>query len=88
MVYLMHCLTNLLFIDIPLLYYYTSFNSSKICCPFSGDMYISFSASDSSLASIFCERVEDFFETLVVLSGNLLPIKSPVASAVFLNCSF
>ena len=54
---------------------------------FSGDMYLSFgaSASDSSLASLFCERnfVEKFFETLVILSAILLPIKSPVASAVF-----
>ena len=83
MVDLMHCLTNLLFFDIPLLYYYTNLNSSIICCLFSGDMYLSFGASDSSLASLFCERLEDFFKTLVILSAILLPIKSPVASAVF-----
>ena len=82
MVDLMHCLTNSLFFDIPLLYYYTSLNSSIICCLFSGDMHLSFGASDSSLASLFCELVEDFFETRVILSVILLPVKSPVASAV------
>ena len=48
-------------------------------------MYFSFGVSDSSFASLFCERnfVEDIFETLVILSAILLPIKSPVASAVF-----
>ena len=48
-------------------------------------MYLSFGASDSSLASLFCECnfAEDFFETLVILSAILLPIKSPVVSAVF-----
>ena len=83
MVDLMHCLTNSLFFAIPLLYYCTSLNSSIICCLFSGDMYISFGVSDSSLTSLFCERVEDFVETLVILSAILLTIKSPVASAVF-----
>ena len=82
MVNLMHCLTNSLFFDIPLLYYYTSLNSSIICCLFSGDMYLSFGASDSSLASLFCVFL-DFLETLVILSAILLPIKLPVASALF-----
>ena len=45
-------------------------------------MYLSFGASDSSLASLFCGFL-DFLETLVILSAILLPIKSPVASAVF-----
>ena len=75
----MHCLTNSLFFDIPLLYFYTSLNSSIICCLFAGDMYLSFGASDSSLASLFC----GFLETLVILSAILLPIKSPVTSAIF-----
>ena len=79
----MHCLTNLLFSDVPLLYYYISLNSSITCRLFSGDMYLSFGVSDSSLVSLFCERVEDFFETLVILSAILLRIKSPVASGVF-----
>ena len=85
MVYLMHCLTNSLFFDIPLLYYYTSLNSSIICCLFSGDIYLSFGAPDSSLTSLFCESHfdEDFLETLVILSAIVLPIKSLVASDVF-----
>ena len=82
MVNLMHCLTNLLFFNIPLLYHYTSLNSSIICCLFPGDMYLSFGVSDSSLTSLFCGFL-DFLETLVILSAILLPIKSPVASAVF-----
>ena len=85
MVSLMHCLRNSLFFDIPLLYYYTNLKSSIICCLFSGDMYLSFGASDSSLASLFCEHnfAEDFLETLVIFSAILLLIKSPVASAVY-----
>ena len=53
-----------------------------ICCLFSGDMYLSFGIS---ISSSFCEcnSLGDFFETLVILSAILLPIKSPVASAVF-----
>ena len=40
----MYCLTNLLFFDIPLLYY-VNLNSSIICCLFSGDIYLSFGFS-------------------------------------------
>ena len=83
MVDLTYCLTNLLFFDIPSLYHYTNFNSSIICDLFSGDIYLSLGISISSLASSFCECLEDFFVTLVILSAILLPIKSPVASAVF-----
>ena len=72
---LTHYLINLLFFDILLLYYYTSLNPSIICCLSSADMYLFFGASDS----LFCV----FLETLVILSAILLPIKSPVASAVF-----
>ena len=81
----MYCLAKLLFFDIPLLYYYTNLNSSIICCLFSGDIYLSFGISISSLASLFCEcsSLEDFLEIFVILSAILLPIKSPVASAVF-----
>ena len=45
-------------------------------------IYFSFGTSTSLLASskLVCG---DFFETLVILSAILLPIKSPVASAVF-----
>ena len=69
MVDLMYCLTNLLFFDISLLYYYSNHNSSIICCLFSGDIYLSFGFSNSFL---FCENV---FDTLVILSAILLPIK-------------
>ena len=87
MIDLMHCVINSLFFDISLLYYSTSLNPSIICCLFSGDVYFSFGASDSSLGSLFCGFL-DFLKTLVILSASLLPIKSPVASAYFLNCSF
>ena len=75
----MHCLANLLFFDIPLLYYYTNLNSSIICCIFSGDIYLSFGISSSLFASSksFCEDVFVMFSTM------LLPIKSRVAYAVF-----
>ena len=76
MVNLMYCLKNLLFFDTPLLYY-VNMNSSMICCLFSGDIYLSFGISNSFLASF-----EDF-EALFILSAILLPIKPPVAYAVF-----
>ena len=53
---------------------------------FSEDMYLSFG---TSILSSFCEcncSECDFwedFDALVILSAILLPIKSPVASAVF-----
>ena len=85
MVDFMYCLTNLLFFDTPLWYYNSSF-----CCLFSGDIYLSFGISIWLLASSFCEcnsvdcnSPEDIFEKFVILSPILLPIKSPVASAVF-----
>ena len=47
-------------------------------------MYLFLGTSISVLASSFFEcSVEDFFETLVILSAILLPIKSSVASAAF-----
>ena len=85
MVDLVYCLTNLLFFDIPLLYYYTNLNSSIICCLSSGDMYLFLWVviSTSSSVSSFGNFLLDFLEALVILSAILLPIKSPVASAVF-----
>ena len=75
-------LSNLLFFGIPLLYYYINLNSSIICCLSFGDMYLSFGIS--LLVSFEGNSSScDFFETLVILSAILLPIKSPVASAVF-----
>ena len=81
MVYLMHRLTNLLFFDIPLLYCYTNLNSSITCCLSFGDIYLFFGLSAS--VSLFRNSLVDFFETVVILSAILLPIKSPVASAIF-----
>ena len=81
MVDLMHCLTNSLFFDISLLYYYTSLNLSVVCCLFTGDIYLSFGNCYSSFSSLFCVFL-DFFETFI-LSAILLPIKLSVASAVF-----
>ena len=45
-------------------------------------LYLSFGIS---ISSSFCEcnSLGDFFETLVVLSAVVLPIKSPVASALY-----
>ena len=85
MVNLILCLTNLLFFGIPLLYYYTNLNSSIIFCLSSGDMYLflGVALSKSTSVSLFCNSLADFFETLVILSAILLPIKSSVASAVF-----
>ena len=76
----MHHLSNLLFFGIPLLYYYINLNSSIICCFSCGDIYLSLGIS--ILASFECKSL-DFFDVLVILSAILLPIKSPVASAVF-----
>ena len=78
----MHHLSNLLF-----LYYYINLNLSIICCLSFGDIYLSFGIS--SLASFDGNSLEfnssefnslDFFH--VIFPAILLPIKSPVASAV------
>ena len=82
----MHHLSLLLFFGIPLLYYYINLTSSIICCLPYGDIYVSFGISllasfdDNSFE---CNCLGDFFETLVILSAILLPIQSPVSSAVF-----
>ena len=52
--------------------------SSIICCPFSGDMYIS-CLSSFSYSLFYLMNVLPNFVTI------LFPIKSPVASAVFLT---
>ena len=81
----MHYLSNLLFLGILLLYYYINLNSSIIYCLSCGDIYLSF---DISLLALFEFNSLDFFEcnfvdVLVILSAILLPIRSPVTSAVF-----
>ena len=77
----MRHVSNLLFFDIPLLFY-TSFNSSIIFCLSFRGIYLSFGISlltSFDCISSFC----DFFEVFaVILSAILLPIKSPVASAL------
>ena len=78
MVDLTRCLTNLLLFDIPLLYCYTNLNSSIICFLSSRDMYLLFGTSVSSFGNSLGD-----FKTLVILPAILLPIKSPVSSAVF-----
>ena len=58
-------------------------------CLFSGDIYLSLGISLSfsfvTVSKLFCCK---FFETFVILSVILLPIKSPVASSVFLMTIF
>ena len=84
MVDLVYCLTNLLFFNIPISCYYVNLRSSMIFSSSSGDIYlpldISLSFSILTFSKLFCGKV---FETFVMPSAILLPIKSPVASAVF-----
>ena len=55
-----------------------------ICCLFSGDAYLFLWVVISTSSSLSRDSFVDFlFETLVILSAISLPIKSPVASAVF-----
>ena len=89
----MHHLSNLLCFGISLLYYYIIRNSSIICFLSSGDIYCSFGISllgyfefnSFECESFECSSFKDLFESnsVVILSAILLPIKSPVASAVF-----
>ena len=85
MVDLMHCLANLLFFDIPLLYYYiTEFINNYFF--FSKDIYLSFGISISFSPVFECNSFEVLcgdFETLVNFSCILFPIKSPFVSVVF-----
>ena len=90
MVDLMRHLSNWLFFGIPVLYY-ISLNSSIIFCLSFGEIYLSFGIL--LLTSFDCiYSLCDFFDALVtsfglgfevILSAILLPIKSPVAAAVF-----
>ena len=84
----MYFLRSLSFFDIPLLYYYanTNTNLSITCCLFSGDIYLSFGIFISFSSVFECNSFKVFcgdFEILVILPAVLLPIKLPVASAVF-----
>ena len=83
-----------IFFDITLLYYFLNFRSPIICCLFSGDIHFSFGIflSRPIFAFSFAVGSRLFFHevirTFIILSAILLPIKSPVASAVFFNYSF
>ena len=81
MVDLMHCRINLLFFAIPFYLYIILILIHPYLLPFFWAIYLSLSFSISLLTSstFFCED----FETLVILSAILLPIKSPGAFAVF-----
>ena len=83
----MHRLTNFLFFDTPLLYYYTNLNSSIICCLVCGEIYLSFGIFVSFSSVFKCNSFGDFgcysVATLIVFSAILLPIKSAVPSAFF-----
>ena len=70
----------------------TNLNYSIICFLSSGDMYLFLGVAISTSSSVLlllcnsfeCNSVVDFyFETLLILSAILLPIKSPVAFAGF-----
>ena len=67
-------LKNLLFFDIPLLYYYINLSSSIIFCLFSGERHIFFGISLSSLiysgsfvtvSELFCGEVTETFVILL-----------------------
>ena len=89
MVDLVYFLKNLIFFDIPSLYYYINLRSSIISYLSFRDIYlslgISLSCSFVTVSELFCC---EFFETLAVLLASLLPVNSPVASAVFLMAFF
>ena len=75
---------NLLFFDIPSLYYYVNFRSSIIFYLSSGDIYFSLGISLSCSCVIVTELLcGELLETFIILLTILSPIKSPVASAVF-----
>ena len=65
---LVYCLTNLLFSDIPLLYYCINLESSIIFCLSSGDIYLSLGisllCSFVTVSGFLCCEV---FETYVIL---------------------
>ena len=76
--FMLCCLANLLFFDSPLFNCYTNICSAIICCLFSGEKYLFFWGGGgfiSVLASSFCEGDKDFFDTFVILSAILLPVK-------------
>ena len=80
MVDLMHCLVNLIFFDIPLLYCYTNLNSSIICYLFSVNMYLSFGTNLNS--SIICYLLTGDMHLSFGTSVSLLVLLFSVAFSV------
>ena len=77
-------ITNLLFFNIPLLYYYIDFRSIIFFCLFSGDIYLSLGIYLSRLfVTLSILLFYKVFETFVVLPAILLPMKPPVVSDMF-----
>ena len=73
MVDLVYYLTNVLFFDIPLLYYYINLRSSITFCLSSGDIYLFL---DISLSCLFVTVSEscccELFETTSNFSSNFI----------------
>ena len=89
MVDMVYYLTNLLFFDILLSYYCINLRSSIIFCLFSGDIHLSLCISLSCSFITVSELIWfKFFQTFEILSTMSLPLKSRVASTVFLIYSF
>ena len=75
----MNCLIDLLLFNIPIFYYYSYLNLSRMCCPFSRNIHLSFGIS-VSLSNLFCWEV---FQSFVMLFEILFPIRLTVASVIF-----
>ena len=76
-------LTNLLFFDILLLDYYINLRSIVLCL-FSEDISLSLGIFLSySIVTVSELFLGEILEAFLILLAILLPLKSPVASAVF-----
>ena len=87
MVDFMHCLRNLLFFGIALLYCYIVILIFNNLLSLFWRYVSIFGAANSSLDLLLCNQLEEFSKTVAILSTILLPFKSPNDSAV-LDCSF
>ena len=73
----MYFLTSLLFFDISVLNYYINLRLSVTFCLSSGDTYLSLGVS-TSFVTVYELFWGEVFETFVILSAIVLPIKLPV----------
>ena len=89
MVGLVYYLTNWLFIGVLSLTNTSILNHRQFLCLFSGEVYLSlgislsfliFSIAFITVSELFCSQV---LEAFVILLAILLPVISPVASAIF-----